>query len=1044
MPPGSTYRMVTPEGVAVDVPADQVDYAKSRGYDFETGVDLGQRLPREAATEAAEDRGLLGSAGAFAAGAARGASFGLTDDLLPDLGITSRKELRDLKEQHRTASTLGEIGGAVAPALLSGGTSTVGTLARFTPSGAVSRVAARVAAPGGITRAAASGALEGAAQNVGAYWSDVALGDKELSAEGFLGAGAEGAAWGGAFGGGLGAAERGFVKARDLLPKFRGTKEEALRAADDLDVELQRAMSAGDDAAKSARDQLELMRLQRAELDVRAQELVVQKRAADAAAAQSRATAAEQRRLAQEARANAPRRGGRGKTKADPAPDAPPTAETPATPAVTPTPADDVVGAPIGNVPPSADGDLAALLGQSVDRAKAGASMADLAQEARIPGAVDDLAGRPGALIDPTYGRRVEPIPGFESATAARPPSALDEIHEAMAELDPDAARLVNAVKAQEAAAEVLNRRFRVRAPQQVGGLETKAILDAPNLTLGRVKTMYEKANDAEKLALLQQIGPEKSKALLEIVEGKAGFAKWYKNKAHWWDDPSYRPLPQRVGPAADDLGDLAPRVMPGTEGAAPAADDLARIADDEAEALDDMNRAIAEISEYERTVSDLATVLGPTAPPTAMEHAARFGAAADDQLRRQTDRMAQIADDAPIPDPVLAQGSGPTPIPDAPPLSPTPMSDALGGQMARDAAKRQAVDTVSLPGAPTKPAKKGGLLSTIADLGAANEALQAVGVNLPVPDVEGIPLIGPLLGAYFKLRAGATVLSRAGFRVPFVGEAKVAAGAAKTRDRMASAVDGLLGLGAKATKAARAVVAAQAWRIPDVLDRVLFDDEQPKRRKSTQEPAELVKRRVEELQRYEQSPDALAGMVRKQLHDVRNPDVIAAVVGVKQRQLDYLAKHAPVMPPKQSLVKQEWRISPAEIERFARRVRAAHDPASVLEDVATGRVTPEAAETLREVYPRLYAEAQQRLIEQAPKLQRSLPYATLVRLSMLFDAPLSPTLEPDKMARIQAAGAPTDPVMPPAPTGMAQPPPAGAPDLSSFYATPGEQRAMR
>ena len=51
---------------------------------------------------------------------------------------------------------------------------------------------------------------------------------------------------------------------------------------------------------------------------------------------------------------------------------------------------------------------------------------------------------------------------------------------------------------------------------------------------------------------------PEKAKALLEIVEGKAGFAKWYKNKNHWWDDPSYGPLPTRPGPSADDLGDLA------------------------------------------------------------------------------------------------------------------------------------------------------------------------------------------------------------------------------------------------------------------------------------------------------------------------------------------------------------------------------------------------------------------------------------------------------------------------------------------------------
>ncbi len=128
--------------------------------------------------------------------------------------------------------------------------------------------------------------------------------------------------------------------------------------------------------------------------------------------------------------------------------------------------------------------------------------------------------------------------------------------------------------------------------------------------------------------------------------------------------------------------------------------------------------------------------------------------------------------------------------------------------------------------------------------------------------------------------------------------------------------------------------------------------------------------------------------------------------------------------------------------------MRAAEDPTGVLEDAFHGIVTAEAADTLRTVYPRLYQEAQERLLERAPELDAKLPIAAVARLSILFDAPLAPVFQPDAMAAIQAAhGSPPSAPTPAGQPGMAGGPPmqpGPAPDLSSLYMSRADKRAMR
>jgi hypothetical protein len=192
------------------------------------------------------ERGTAGQKAITAAeGAARGASLGLSDVALTTaLGDDYRKGALERREENRKIATVSEVGGAVAPALLTGGESAIakGAIAAEEGSalargaGAVAKaVSAPVRAVGAIGGAAergvaggleaaglagesvagraaakavslgASGAVEGAVFGAGQTLSDSALKGDPLTAEALAAGMGQGALFGGVLGGGIGA-----------------------------------------------------------------------------------------------------------------------------------------------------------------------------------------------------------------------------------------------------------------------------------------------------------------------------------------------------------------------------------------------------------------------------------------------------------------------------------------------------------------------------------------------------------------------------------------------------------------------------------------------------------------------------------------------------------------------------------------------------------------------------------------------------------------------------------------------------------------------
>ena len=183
---------------------------------------LGSRAAFAEQELAREYQGVGAGLKAAAAGAARGLTFGASDVAL-GADEEVRQELANLQRYRPGASTAGELAGAVAPALMTGGTSAEASIAARAARGATalsrgvatgaeavgavaSRGVARVAGESLLSRAAGQAArfgVEGAAQAAGTEVSRAALANEELQAEKIMAAAGHGFLWGAAGGAAL-------------------------------------------------------------------------------------------------------------------------------------------------------------------------------------------------------------------------------------------------------------------------------------------------------------------------------------------------------------------------------------------------------------------------------------------------------------------------------------------------------------------------------------------------------------------------------------------------------------------------------------------------------------------------------------------------------------------------------------------------------------------------------------------------------------------------------------------------------------------------
>lgn len=243
-----------PDGKVVYVPEDEADRYRAGGDYQEVGrAEAGAAQSRIAPT----DNGVLGSVGATVSGALSGATLGGSDWLLK--GILDKGQFEQLAQDRADNPILAgtaQAAGMALPALAAGGA--------VTPAGALGRLAAEGIEVGratggvlGVAQELGAAGAEGAIGNAGIYLSDVALGDRKLTAEGMNGALGTGLLFGAA---GVPIAhgiEAGTIAARRMFARYaEGGAEASDAAASAWTEKAQKHLEGFDQAAELAKAKL--------------------------------------------------------------------------------------------------------------------------------------------------------------------------------------------------------------------------------------------------------------------------------------------------------------------------------------------------------------------------------------------------------------------------------------------------------------------------------------------------------------------------------------------------------------------------------------------------------------------------------------------------------------------------------------------------------------------------------------------------------------------------------------------------------------------
>jgi hypothetical protein len=452
-------------------------------------------------------------------------------------------------------------------------------------------------------------------------------------------------------------------------------------------------------------------------------------------------------------------------------------------------------------------------------------------------------------------------------------------------------------------------------------------------------------------------------------------------------------------------------------------ADALKQRPDNVAADIDEASRVIGRYESAHAGLAELAQALGIQVPSGAAARAEGFRAA-QSHAEQATQQATALGADQLTKASGHAMLGGETPVARAA-ADKTVRDPTIGRQVREEFARGDktvrepglrdeigAKHAANLAGASTGTTSRSGHL---ADAGTIYEALRMMGV--PLPDPHDIPVIGPLLSVYLRARVIGKTFGRFGGRIAETAETTIARKAAETKQRVFAAVDGILHGSSKAATAASPAAGGAAA----ILAHRLFDGSHPgsigKVDRDTKDIAELYQRRSAELADAAQ-PGAIRQAVQARIR-AADPTIVNAIADGFERQVQFLLDKMPKPLEAPGILPGSTAYTPnrGEMTKFARYVQAATDPATVLEQVASGGVvTPQAAEALKVVYPSLFAAAQKRLLEQASDVDHPVPYGRREQASLLFDVPLDSTMTPSYAAWAQQGYAPPQP--PPSASG--------------------------
>jgi len=213
-------------------------------------------------------------------------------------------------------------------------------------------------------------------------------------------------------------------------------------------------------------------------------------------------------------------------------------------------------------------------------------------------------------------------------------------------------------------------------------------------------------------------------------------------------------------------------------------------------------------------------------------------------------------------------------------------------------------------------------------------------------------------------------------------------------------------------------------------------------------------RKRVTELSELVANPDRMQEYTSKISGNLGDTSP-AVALGVAQKA-EAAVRHFHETAPKPSIYpdtmlpldySDTWEAPESDKKRWASRLEVGNDPIIALERASDGTLMPEAADTLRVLFPRAYADFMEKLAAKGPEL-KSLPTRKKAGLSILTGLPVDQTFRPEFVQSVQTAylGEEGPQLAPPASPGAVRPTATGLNklDISKREQTSSERLLSR
>lgn len=174
-----------------------------------------------------------------------------------------------------------------------------------------------------------------------------------------------------------------------------------------------------------------------------------------------------------------------------------------------------------------------------------------------------------------------------------------------------------------------------------------------------------------------------------------------------------------------------------------------------------------------------------------------------------------------------------------------------------------------------------------------------------------------------------------------------------------------------------------------------------------------LLKQRSSEnrLDAYRRKIETIANFnereIEKRIGDMADaaPSTAASVASHMVRANEYLKARAPTdLQDSEALQPHLEQPTPSDIEiaRFARRLQIVDDPLSALDELERGTLTMEHIDALKNVYPKMYAQMQDKVAQELASSKNKLPYEKRSALGTLFSIDALKSQKPANRKQIQ------------------------------------------